>query len=189
MSDAGNGDGGLVQLTAKDFKSDQEVRWCPGCGDYAILNVMQGFMPELGLAPRGHRLHLRHRLCRALPVLHADVRDALDPRARTGDRHRAGGDAAGSLGLGRDRRRGCALDRRQPPHPRAAPQRPPQDPALQQPHLRADQGPVLTDLRAREGDQVDADGVDRPSLPSHSRSPSAPRRRSSRARSTRTRPA
>jgi len=46
---AGNGDG-LLQLTAKDFKSDQEVRWCPGCGDYAILNVMQGFMPELGLA-------------------------------------------------------------------------------------------------------------------------------------------
>ena len=40
---------GLVQLSAKDFKSDQEVRWCPGCGDYAILNVMQGFMPELGL--------------------------------------------------------------------------------------------------------------------------------------------
>jgi 2-oxoglutarate ferredoxin oxidoreductase subunit beta len=42
--------GGLVQLTSKDFKSDQEVRWCPGCGDYAILNVIQGFMPELGLA-------------------------------------------------------------------------------------------------------------------------------------------
>ena len=46
MSD---GNGNLVQLTAKDFKSDQEVRWCPGCGDYAILNVIQGFMPELGL--------------------------------------------------------------------------------------------------------------------------------------------
>ncbi|HSI98175.1 MAG TPA: 2-oxoacid:ferredoxin oxidoreductase subunit beta [Gaiellaceae bacterium] len=44
----GNGD--LVQLTAKDFKSDQEGRWCPGCGDYAILNVIQGFMPELGLS-------------------------------------------------------------------------------------------------------------------------------------------
>jgi 2-oxoglutarate ferredoxin oxidoreductase subunit beta len=44
----GNGD--LVQLTAKDFKSDQEVRWCPGCGDYAILNAVQGFMPELGIA-------------------------------------------------------------------------------------------------------------------------------------------
>ena len=47
MSD---GNGQLVQLTAKDFKSDQEVRWCPGCGDYAILNAVQGFMPELGIA-------------------------------------------------------------------------------------------------------------------------------------------
>jgi 2-oxoglutarate ferredoxin oxidoreductase subunit beta len=38
-----------LQLTAKDFKSDQEVRWCPGCGDYAILAAMQAFMPELGI--------------------------------------------------------------------------------------------------------------------------------------------
>ncbi len=36
--------------SAKDFKSDQEVRWCPGCGDYAILAAVQGFLPELGLA-------------------------------------------------------------------------------------------------------------------------------------------
>jgi 2-oxoglutarate ferredoxin oxidoreductase subunit beta len=42
-----NGKGGLT-LTAKDFKSDQEVRWCPGCGDYAILASVQSFMPELG---------------------------------------------------------------------------------------------------------------------------------------------
>ncbi|MEU3692449.1 2-oxoacid:ferredoxin oxidoreductase subunit beta, partial [Streptomyces narbonensis] len=35
-------------LAAKDFKSDQEVRWCPGCGDYAVLAAVQGFMPELG---------------------------------------------------------------------------------------------------------------------------------------------
>ncbi|KQX65247.1 2-oxoacid:ferredoxin oxidoreductase subunit beta [Streptomyces sp. Root1310] len=34
----------------KDFKSDQEVRWCPGCGDYAVLAAVQGFMPGLGLA-------------------------------------------------------------------------------------------------------------------------------------------
>ncbi|MEU2306576.1 2-oxoacid:ferredoxin oxidoreductase subunit beta [Streptomyces misionensis] len=55
MTDTGNP---LLQLvpkaearqTAKDFKSDQEVRWCPGCGDYAILAAVQGFMPELGLA-------------------------------------------------------------------------------------------------------------------------------------------
>ena len=36
-------------LKAKDFKTDQEVRWCPGCGDYAVLAAVQGFMPELGL--------------------------------------------------------------------------------------------------------------------------------------------
>ncbi len=36
-------------LTAKDFKTDQEVRWCPGCGDYAILAAVQGFLPELGV--------------------------------------------------------------------------------------------------------------------------------------------
>jgi 2-oxoglutarate ferredoxin oxidoreductase subunit beta len=45
----GNGNG-HVQLKAKDFKSDQEVRWCPGCGDYAILSAVQSFMPELGLS-------------------------------------------------------------------------------------------------------------------------------------------
>ena len=37
------------KLTLKDFKSDQEVRWCPGCGDYAILAAVQAFMPELGI--------------------------------------------------------------------------------------------------------------------------------------------
>ena len=36
-------------LTKKDFTSDQEVRWCPGCGDYAILSAVQGFLPDLGL--------------------------------------------------------------------------------------------------------------------------------------------
>ena len=38
-----------LKLTAKDFRTDQEVRWCPGCGDYAILAAVQGFMPELGI--------------------------------------------------------------------------------------------------------------------------------------------
>ncbi|MET9915865.1 2-oxoacid:ferredoxin oxidoreductase subunit beta [Streptomyces sp. NPDC006435] len=39
-----------AEQSMKDFKSDQEVRWCPGCGDYAVLAAVQGFMPELGLA-------------------------------------------------------------------------------------------------------------------------------------------
>jgi 2-oxoglutarate ferredoxin oxidoreductase subunit beta len=37
------------ELTKKDFVSNQEVRWCPGCGDYAILNNVQKVMPELGI--------------------------------------------------------------------------------------------------------------------------------------------
>ena len=39
----------LEPLTRKDFTSDQEVRWCPGCGDYAVLAAFQAFMPELGI--------------------------------------------------------------------------------------------------------------------------------------------
>jgi 2-oxoglutarate/2-oxoacid ferredoxin oxidoreductase subunit beta len=41
----------LVKLTAKDFATDQEVRWCPGCGDYAVLKAVQRTMPELGVDP------------------------------------------------------------------------------------------------------------------------------------------
>ena len=36
-------------LTAKDFATDQEVRWCPGCGDYSILAQVQKIMPTLGI--------------------------------------------------------------------------------------------------------------------------------------------
>ena len=44
--------GGEKQTTlkAKDLKTDQEVRWCPGCGDYVILNAVQSFLPSLGIA-------------------------------------------------------------------------------------------------------------------------------------------
>jgi len=43
--------GGSATLTKKDFASDQETRWCPGCGDYAILATVQQFLPELGVPP------------------------------------------------------------------------------------------------------------------------------------------
>jgi 2-oxoglutarate ferredoxin oxidoreductase subunit beta len=39
----------LPVLTRKDFQTDQEVRWCPGCGDYAILAAVQSVFPELGI--------------------------------------------------------------------------------------------------------------------------------------------
>ena len=54
----GNGNGGAPRsggapaaLTKADFQSDQETRWCPGCGDYAVLSAVQQFMPELGIPP------------------------------------------------------------------------------------------------------------------------------------------
>lgn len=41
----------LPVLTANDFASDQDIRWCPGCGDYSILAQMKKMLPELGLPP------------------------------------------------------------------------------------------------------------------------------------------
>ena len=40
-----------VPTTLKDWESDQEVRWCPGCGDYVILKAVQRTLPELGADP------------------------------------------------------------------------------------------------------------------------------------------
>src|SRR2546421_3316556 len=53
-SDVGSAVAGRIapppgQMKKADFVSDQEVRWCPGCGDYAILNNVQKVMPELGI--------------------------------------------------------------------------------------------------------------------------------------------
>jgi len=42
---------GARELTKADFQSAVETRWCPGCGDYAILAAVQGFLPELGIPP------------------------------------------------------------------------------------------------------------------------------------------
>jgi len=41
----------VKNLTKKDFETDQDVRWCPGCGDYSILANVQRIMPELGISP------------------------------------------------------------------------------------------------------------------------------------------
>jgi 2-oxoglutarate ferredoxin oxidoreductase subunit beta len=46
-----NGGDIATELTKQDFQSDQETRWCPGCGDYAVLAAVQAFMPELGIPP------------------------------------------------------------------------------------------------------------------------------------------
>src|SRR4249919_276450 len=54
MSSDTNGaedNGSPVKLARKDFQSDQEVRWCPGCGDYGILTAIQLMLPETGIKP------------------------------------------------------------------------------------------------------------------------------------------
>ena len=54
------GDGGVaVNLTRKDFQSDQEVRWCPGCGDYSILAAMQLLLRRSRRAAREPGLRVR----------------------------------------------------------------------------------------------------------------------------------
>ena len=45
----------LPTLTAKDLTSDQDVRWCPGCGDYSILAQMKKVLAAAGIAPPGER--------------------------------------------------------------------------------------------------------------------------------------
>ncbi|MCK5370793.1 MAG: hypothetical protein KAQ62_19650, partial [Cyclobacteriaceae bacterium] len=46
QSDLDQNNGGL---SSKDFVSGQEVRWCPGCGDYSILKQMQTILPQIGI--------------------------------------------------------------------------------------------------------------------------------------------
>src|ERR1700739_1138142 len=131
---------------AKDFTSDQEVRWCPGCGDYVILNTIRNFLPELGLRRENmvfvsgigcssrfpyyletYGLHSIHGRAPTIATGLAVAREDLSVWVVTG-------------------RGGRRVDWWQPPHPRAAPQRQPDDPAVQQPHLRLDKGPVLADV-------------------------------------------
>jgi hypothetical protein len=110
------------------------------------------------------RLHLRHRLLQPLSVLHGNLRHAQHPRPRAGHRQRPQAGAARAVGVGGDRRRRRAGHRRQPLHPRHAAQRRPEDPPVQQPHLRPHQGPVQPDLRAGQEDQDHAAWQHRPAL-------------------------
>ena len=61
------------KLKAKNFESDQDIRWCPGCGDYSILKQVQGIMPELGIPKENSRA-----------IGFADMRPKIEPRDSTG---------------------------------------------------------------------------------------------------------
>ena len=146
----------VIQLTRKDFVSDQEVRWCPGCGDYSILAQTQKLMPDFGV-PKENIVFISGIGCSGrLPyymntygfhTIHGRA-----PTLATGPQGRP----ARPHGLGHHRRRRRAVDRRQPRPPLDAPQRRHQDRHVQQPDLRPDQGPGVPDVGARQDDEVDA---------------------------------
>ena len=169
----------MVKLTAKDFATDQEVRWCPGCGDYAVLKAVQRTMPELGAEPENtvfvsgigcscrfpyymetYGFHTIHGRAPAL----RDRDQARQSRARRLDHHR---------------RRRRAVDRRQPHDAHPAPQPRLPDPAVQQRDLRPHQGPIFADQPGRHAQPLDAVRLGRPAGPAPAPSRSARARASS----------
>ena len=176
-----------LQLHAKDFASDQEVRWCPGCGDYAILKAVQKTLADIGADPAKTVFVSGIGCSSRFPYYMDDLRLPHHPRPRAGGRDRRQARQSRARRLDRHRRRRRPVDRRQPPAARAAPQRRPADPAVQQRDLRPDQGPVLADLAARHALAVVAAAARSNARSRRRCSRSAPARASSRARSTRCR--
>ena len=132
-------------LTAANFVSGQEVRWCPGCGDYAILKAVQRTLPEIGAEPantvfvsgigcssrfpyyvESYGFHTIHGRAPAVATGIKLANPELDVWIVTGD-----GDG---LSIGGNHTTAPAA-----PQPRLP------DPAVQQRDLRPDQGPVLAD--------------------------------------------
>ena len=138
------------KYTPADFKSDQEVRWCPGCGDHAILNAVQRALPEIAdQTDTPHNLftfisgigcssrfiyymktfgfHSVHGRANAIATGVKTANPRLNVWVTSGD-----GD---SLAIGGNRL-----------HPRDPPQHQPQRDPVQQRDLRSDQRSVLADL-------------------------------------------
>ncbi len=110
------------QLKKADFVSDQEVRWCPGCGDYAILNNVQKVMPELGI-PREKIVFVSGIGCSSrFPYYMNTYGFHSHSWTRAGDCDRNQMCESGTERLGDYRRRRRALDWRQPFHARDSPQ-------------------------------------------------------------------
>ena len=118
---------------------------------------------------------LGHRLLVAVPLLPEHLRHPRHSRPGPGDRHGREVRPARTLGVGGYRRRRQPLDRHEPPDPLPAAEPGPQHPAVQQPDLRPDQGPVLAHLGVRQEDQVEPLGDDRAADPSDARSPWRPK--------------
>ncbi len=66
-----------VKFQPKDYKSDQYVRWCPGCGDHAVLNCLHKAMAEVGVAPQ-YGCYLWYRMFFPFTLLYEYVRFPYD---------------------------------------------------------------------------------------------------------------
>ena len=129
-----------MSYTRVDFQTDQEVRWCPGCGDYTILAAVQNFMAGLDIE-RENVVFVSGIGCAARFPYYMNTYGMHSIHGRgAGYRHRGGHRQPPAVGLGGGRRRRPAVDRRQPPDPRLAAQRGPHHPAVQQPDIRLTKG-------------------------------------------------
>ena len=136
------------ETSAKDFASDQDVRWCPGCGDYAILKGVQKTLADVGASTENtvfvsgigcaarfpyymstYGFHTIHGRAPALATGLKLANPDLDVWVVTGGRR--------------------AQHRRQPHAARSASKCRPADPPVQQRDLRTDQGPGIAHVPAR----------------------------------------
>ena len=72
----------IQPLTKKDFETDQDIRWCPGCGDYSVLATVQRFLPSLGIPSRKVRFCIWYWLLEPFPLLHEHLRVSFRSRTR-----------------------------------------------------------------------------------------------------------
>ena len=175
----------LNVLKPADYASDQEVRWCPGCGDYSILAQMKKVLAKLGM-DRSKTVFISGIGCSSRFPYYMNTYGfhtihGRAPTFATGLKL-----ARPTSRLGRHRRRRRPVHRRQSPHPRHPPQRRPQNPPLQQPNLRPDQGPIFAHQRARQENQEQPRWARSNTRSARSASPSAPRPLSPPAPSTST---
>ncbi len=157
----------LPPLTKKDFQTDQEVRWCPGCGDYAILAAVQTVFPELGV-PRENFVVVSGIGCSSrFPYYMNTYGFHSHPRARAGGCYRNQNRSPRIGSVGRHWRWRFVGDRRESHHSHASPQRGHQSSALQQPHLWTDEGPIFADFGISQDHQVHALRLPRPTFQSY----------------------
>ena len=94
-----------IETTLKDWETDQEVRWCPGCGDYAILKAVQRTLPQLGSNPANTVFVSGIGCSSRFPVLRRKLRLPHDPRPRAGFCHWHQAGQPGPRRVDGDRRR------------------------------------------------------------------------------------